>query len=147
MQRADWAQVKIPHGQGIFFTCGCYACQFDRNDGDGYGLAAIRNPGGPAAVIGASEESYAAMGTLALDGLFHRFSAPLFARPTGRLLAGRRGRFDHRPDRSADVPTLRPGRRQPGEGSLAVRAVNIWRCGCCLAIPPCCCPFRRPTSA
>ena len=76
MQRADWAQVKIPGGQGVFFTCGCYACQFDRNDGDGYGLAAIRNPDGPAAVIGACEESYAAMGQLALDGLFHRFSAP-----------------------------------------------------------------------
>ena len=76
MNRKDWAKLKITHGPGVFFTCGCFACQFDRNAQEGYGLVAFRNPDGPAAVIGACDESYAAMGQLALDGLFGRFSAP-----------------------------------------------------------------------
>jgi Peptidase family C25 len=64
----DWASVSIPQGRGPFFTCGCYACQ-SSGAGDGYGLAAARNPAGPVAVIGAAAESYGAAGQLAVEGL------------------------------------------------------------------------------
>ena len=76
--RQDWGNVKIPHGPGIFFTCGCFACQLRGRDGEGYGLTAMRNADGPAAVIGASGESWAAPGQLALDGLLRCCSKPPF---------------------------------------------------------------------
>ena len=61
--------VAIPNGPGIFFTCGCYACQISGADGEGYALAAARNPKGPVAVIGSHGESYSVAGLLALDGV------------------------------------------------------------------------------
>jgi hypothetical protein len=67
LSRADWAGLKPGPGQGVFFSCGCFGCEL--GGGDGYCLAAMRNPAGPAAVIGASAESYAAAGLLAADGL------------------------------------------------------------------------------
>jgi hypothetical protein len=76
MDREAWSKLKIPQGQGVLFTCGCYACQLSGMGGEGYGLVAIRNPDGPAAVIGAHAETYAAMGQLALDGILKRFSSP-----------------------------------------------------------------------
>jgi hypothetical protein len=76
--RQDWGNVKIPRGPGIFFTCGCFACQLRGRDGEGYGLTAIRNAGGPAAVIGASGESWAAPGQLAMDGLLRCCAKPPF---------------------------------------------------------------------
>src|ERR1043166_4253371 len=69
MTRADWNRLKIPKGGGAFFTCGCFACQLEGADGQGFGLAAVRNPTGPVAVIGASGESYSAPGQLAAEGL------------------------------------------------------------------------------
>ena len=83
MDREAWSKLNIPQGQGVFFSCGCYSCQLDGIGGEGYGLAAIRNPDGPSAVIGAVAESYAAMGQLALDGMLKRFSA----KPTAARLA------------------------------------------------------------
>lgn len=65
----DWASLDMSKGQGIFFTCGCYGCQWDCGSQQAYCLAAMRNPKGPAAVIGAYDESYAACGLLAVDGL------------------------------------------------------------------------------
>ena len=41
-------------------------------DGEGYALAAARNPSGPVAVIGAAAESYSTAGLLAFDGLLGR---------------------------------------------------------------------------
>jgi hypothetical protein len=76
MDREAWSKLKISQGQGVFFTCGCYACRMSGRGGEGYGQAAMRNPDGPAAVIGAHAESYAAMGQLALDGMLKRFSDP-----------------------------------------------------------------------
>jgi hypothetical protein len=67
LDRADWAKMKVPHGPGVLFSCGCFGCQ--QKGEDGYALTAIRNPGGPVAVIGAQGESYGAMGQLAADGL------------------------------------------------------------------------------
>lgn len=67
LSRDDWASMKMGPGQGVFFSCGCFGCEWGA--GDGYCLAAMRNPAGPAAVIGASAESYGAAGLLAADGL------------------------------------------------------------------------------
>lgn len=78
MKRQDWANLDIKQCQGVFFTCGCYACEWDGGKGEGYGLAAMRNPGGPAAVIGACAESYSAPGLLAIDGLLGCCVAPPF---------------------------------------------------------------------
>ena len=72
----DWTKLKIPRGQGVFFTCGCFGCQLRGTEG--YGLAAMRNPGGPVAVIGASGETWSAPGQLALDGLLRCCSKPPF---------------------------------------------------------------------
>ena len=78
LSREDWARLKIARGAGVFFTCGCYACQPGGEGGEGYGVAAMRNPTGPAAVIGATGESYSAPGQLALDGLLRVCSQPPF---------------------------------------------------------------------
>jgi hypothetical protein len=59
--------MKLAPGQGVFFSCGCFGCELGH--GDGYCLAAMRNPAGPVAVIGASGESFSAAGLLAADGL------------------------------------------------------------------------------
>jgi len=67
LSRDDWAELKLGPGQGVFFSCGCFGCEL--GGGDGYCLAAMRNPAGPVAVIGASAESYSAAGLLAADGL------------------------------------------------------------------------------
>jgi hypothetical protein len=78
MLREDWASLSIPHGRGPFFSVGCFACQ-SNGDGDGYGLAAMRNPAGPAAVIGATGESYSAPGQLAVEGLLSCLTEPPFS--------------------------------------------------------------------
>ncbi len=53
---------------GLFFTCGCFSCQVHARQ-ESFGLAAIRAPGGPPAVIGSHGESWSAMGYLAMSGL------------------------------------------------------------------------------
>jgi hypothetical protein len=70
LDRDDWAKVTIPRGAGLFATFGCNGCQLSGADGDGYGIAAIRNPGGPVAVLGSHGICFAAMVQLAADGLF-----------------------------------------------------------------------------
>jgi hypothetical protein len=73
--------MNIAHGNGIFFTCGCFSCQSEGADGEGYAFAAMRNPSGPVAVIGASGESYSAPGQLAIEGLMNCLAkAPFPAR-------------------------------------------------------------------
>ena len=82
--------LTIPHEHSaIFFSCGCFALKQprqvqvkDSNDPsktqvimmEGYGFAAMRNPKGPPAVIAAQDESFAAMGLLALDGMLSCFA-------------------------------------------------------------------------
>jgi hypothetical protein len=78
VSRDDWTKLNIQQCQGVFFTCGCFACEWSGGKGEGYGMAAMRNPGGPAAVIGPSGESYAAPGLLATDGLLRGCAAPPF---------------------------------------------------------------------
>ncbi len=78
LSREDWARLNLRPCQGVFFTCGCFACQWSGDHGEGYGLAAMRNARGPAAVIGASAESYSAPGLLAIDGFLQCCSQPPF---------------------------------------------------------------------
>jgi hypothetical protein len=76
--RGDWSRLRIARGPGVFFTFGCYGCQLAGPDGEGYGVAAARNPGGPAAVLGSHDICFAAMVQLAADSLFERcFAGPL----------------------------------------------------------------------
>jgi hypothetical protein len=76
LDRQDWARLTIPRGTGVFVSCACFGCQLCGADGEGYALSAVRNPGGPVAVIGAHGESYAALGKLAFDGLLRHFTTP-----------------------------------------------------------------------
>ncbi len=78
LTREDFAALRVRAGAGVLFSCGCFGCQVTGFGGEGYGLAAMRNPAGPAAVIGALGESYAAMGRLAADGLLAALARDAF---------------------------------------------------------------------
>ncbi|MFN0127968.1 MAG: C25 family cysteine peptidase [Verrucomicrobiales bacterium] len=69
LDAGDWRALPV-HGPrpGLFLTCGCFSCQVNP-DRESLGLAAIRAPGGPPAVIGSHGESAAALGYLAVSGL------------------------------------------------------------------------------
>lgn len=67
VDRELFEKVKIENSPGVFVTTGCYACQLAGLDGQGYLVAAMRNPHGPVACIGAFGESYAAHGQLVMD--------------------------------------------------------------------------------
>jgi len=82
LDREDWARMRIRRGPGVFATFGCNGCQLSGRDGEGYGVAAVRNPGGPAAVLGSHGICFAAMVELCTDGLFEGCFA---SRPPGRL--------------------------------------------------------------
>jgi hypothetical protein len=75
LQREDFGQLRIAHGRGVFITFGCCGCQLGVGGqaGEGYGLAAFRNPHGPVAVIGSQGICFAAMCQLAADGLLESF--------------------------------------------------------------------------
>ncbi len=92
MTREDWATLESTSGPGILLSCGCHTCQLEGWNGQGYGLAALRNPRGPVAVIGAEDVSAGAMGKLAFEGLLpllEREEPPL--RLAGWWLAMKRG--------------------------------------------------------
>ncbi len=69
LDREDWSLIKIKRGAGVFATFGCNGCQLIGLRGEGYGVAAMRNPDGPVAVIGSHGICFAAMVQLATDGL------------------------------------------------------------------------------
>jgi hypothetical protein len=73
LDRHDWAELTIPRGRGILATFGCKGCQLSGPDGEGYGLAAIRNPQGPVAVIGSHGICFAAMVKLASEAFTESF--------------------------------------------------------------------------
>jgi hypothetical protein len=82
LDRDDWSRLRIGRGKGVFFTFGCNGCQLKGANGEGYGVAALRNPNGPVAVVGSHGICFAAMVQLAADGLFestfaHRPPEPL----------------------------------------------------------------------
>lgn len=79
LDRADWGKLKA---NGVFVTFGCNGCQLAGRDGEGYGVYAMRNPTGPAAVIGSHGVCFAAMVQLAADGVFQKAFAE---RPPARF--------------------------------------------------------------
>jgi hypothetical protein len=82
LNREDWATLKIARGPGVFLTFGCNGCQLSGRDGEGYGVAAVRNPDGPVAVVGSHGICFAAMVELAAGSLFESLFA---AHPPERL--------------------------------------------------------------
>lgn len=82
LDRDDWTHLRIERGAGVFATFGCLGCQLRGRDGVGYGVAAIRNPHGPAAVLGSHGICFAAMVQLASEGLV---GSLLTATPPERL--------------------------------------------------------------
>ncbi|MGH7172081.1 MAG: C25 family cysteine peptidase, partial [Gemmataceae bacterium] len=70
LDRGDWSRMHIEHGKGVFLTFGCNGCQLKGEQGEGYGVAAMRNANGPVAVAGSHGICFAAMVQLAADGLF-----------------------------------------------------------------------------
>jgi hypothetical protein len=72
LDRDDWSQLSMGPGQGVFCTFGCLGCQLQGLAGEGYGVAAVRNPNGPVAVIGSHGICFAAMVQLAADALFEK---------------------------------------------------------------------------
>jgi hypothetical protein len=70
LSRTDWSQLRIGRGRGVFFTFGCNGCQLSGPGGEGYGVAAVRNPNGPVAAAGSHGICFAALVQLASDGLF-----------------------------------------------------------------------------
>jgi hypothetical protein len=82
LDRDDWARLVIKRGPGVFATFGCFGCQLAGKGGEGYGVAAVRNPRGPVAVIGSHGECFAAMVKLASEGFTDSFLA---ADPPERL--------------------------------------------------------------
>jgi hypothetical protein len=82
LDRDDWATLRIGRGPGVFVSFGCNGCQLSGRNGQGYGVAAARNPDGPVAVLGSHGICFAAMVELAADGLFEGLFA---ARPPERL--------------------------------------------------------------
>ena len=91
LDRDDWAQLKIRRGAGVFATFGCNGCQLIGKRGEGYGVAAMRNPDGPVAVIGSHGICFAAMVQLATDGLIRQHVRRTDAGAAGRELAGDQG--------------------------------------------------------
>jgi hypothetical protein len=82
LDREDWSKLHIGRGKGVFVTFGCNGCQLTGSNGEGYGVAAVRNPNGPAAVIGSHGICFASMVQLGADGLFESTFAD---RPPERL--------------------------------------------------------------
>lgn len=68
------SEVQARGRTGVFLTTGCYSCQVTGLGGQGYGISLLDVAAGPAAVIGAYAESYAAPGQLALDGVLQCLS-------------------------------------------------------------------------
>jgi len=73
LDRDDWAKLTIKRGPGVFATFGCFGCQLGGKNGEGYGVAALRNPNGPVAAIGSHGECFAAMVKLASEGFTDSF--------------------------------------------------------------------------
>jgi hypothetical protein len=92
LDRDDWAKMRISDDRGVFFTFGCNGCQLAGRNGEGYGVAALRNLHGPAAVIGSHGICFAAMVQLGADSLFETcFTGKLPERLGDAWLAIERG--------------------------------------------------------
>jgi hypothetical protein len=70
LDRNDFRTLKFPDAGCVFLTFGCLGSQLQGADGEGYAVAAMRNPHGPTATLGSHGICFAAMVQLAVDGLF-----------------------------------------------------------------------------
>ena len=86
LDRDDWNKLTIKRGAGVFATFGCYGCQLCGKDGEGYGVAALRNPNGPVAVIGSHGECFAAMVKLASEAFTEIVSGTESTGAAGRIV-------------------------------------------------------------
>lgn len=101
VSRDEFAKINTKGNPGVFLSCGCFTCQTDTKPGSqqhikrsngknesvpmathGFGIAAICNPNGPAAVVGPYGESYAIFGKLAFDALQNQLK---MHKPTSRI--------------------------------------------------------------
>ena len=92
LSRDGFAKLSAKGYPGVFVSCGCFTCQTEEDSASrvriqrkrgeaesilfetqGFGIAAIRNANGPAAVFGPYGESYAIFGKLAVDALQKQF--------------------------------------------------------------------------
>lgn len=84
----DWSQRRErPPCTGLFFSCGCFTTELDPKN-ESFGFAAMRAPGGPAAVIGSHGESFAAFGYLAMCGLVNALSTDPEPERLGQIWRG-----------------------------------------------------------
>lgn len=60
----SWDKLGASSERGLFLSCGCYCLKGD----DAVGYRSVQAPGGPVAFIGATGESYSALGYLAAKG-------------------------------------------------------------------------------
>lgn len=60
----SWDSLKPSNSRGLFLSCGCYCLKDDA----AVGYRSVKAPGGPVAFIGATRESYGAIGYLAAKG-------------------------------------------------------------------------------
>lgn len=71
LNRSDFAKVKMTPC-GVFVTFGCLGGQLGGIDGEGYALAGVRNPDGPASAIASQGICFASMVQLAANGLMEK---------------------------------------------------------------------------
>lgn len=83
VDREAFEKIDNRNAPGLLVSCGCFGCQVEGAGGIGYVVAAMRNPRGPAAGIGAYAESYAAFGQFALDAVVGRLTTDDPARTLG----------------------------------------------------------------
>ena len=73
--RDEWSQIEIKRVAGVFATFGCHGTQLSGEEGEGYGVYAMRNRHGPVAVIGSHGACDAAMSLLFSEGLLRKLPA------------------------------------------------------------------------
>lgn len=93
--RDDWRDVATR--PGLLATFGCNGAQLTGPDGEGYGVWAIRNPQGPAAVIGSHGVCWAAMSLLMAQGLLEALPAADGAPRLAELWLGMKERLANEP--------------------------------------------------
>lgn len=86
----DWHALKgtAPRA-GLFFSCGCFTTELDPKT-ESFGFAAMRSPGGPAAVIGSHGITYATFGYLAMCGMVDALNSDPPPTRLGELWQGTR---------------------------------------------------------
>ncbi len=86
----EWRALKSgPPRTGLFFSCGCFTTELDPK-AESFGFAAMRAPGGAAAIIGSHGETFAAFGYLAMCGLVNALDAETPPSRLGQLWHGTR---------------------------------------------------------